>query len=1141
MYYRYKIKFIKQKSSKIFLIMRLAVYLILLGLLPIHANVYSQNASMNVDVDDLPMRDALRKIEKESGMRFFMSDDLDVMNEQISLHVTDQSFEQVMNLILNKYGLSYRIYDNDMVIITEKGMFKQGITISGAVTDEAGEPMPGVNVVVKGSLTGTVTDVGGKYRINVPNTAAELSFTFIGYGEQTITVGDQFVIDVTMIEGAIALREVEISVDIGYGGNIRARDITGSVGVVNVSEIQKMPVLSAVDALAGRISGLQVISADGTPGQGSNIVIRGGNSITGDNNPLIVVDGFPDGSLHSIDPSQIESIVVLKDASSTAIYGSRGANGVILVTTKRGTVGKPVVSYSGIYGTNVVTKRMDVMSPYDYVAMEYERDPYVANRTFLRDRSLESYRNEPGVNWEDHLLRTAWTQNHTLSLRGGTETTKYNFTGAYWDQDGIIIESNYKRYFGKIDLDQQLNKWMRGGVSVQYTRNIYSGVRPSTQDFAMVYYTMYNTWGYMPVSTSGLTEDLLNDLYDPDGLDIGLNTWFINPVISTKNEYLKNMTNSFSANAYLDFTITNNLKFRSIGRVSQNMSINEVFNNSLTRTGHPRTSRMVNGSVLNSESHGWVNENILTYNKKLTGGHVLTATGAVTFEKSGGSSNGYSSEHVPNEKKGMAGLAEGSVYSSSSSINTGIRRMSFLGRVIYDYRTRYLATVSMRADASTMFEKANRWGYFPSASVAWRFSAEEFMRGQKILSNGKLRVSWGLTGNDRISSDDRYAQMTTPSSSRYPLGDDWQTFSYISNPGNPDLRWEKTIQTNLGVDLAFLRDRITIVADVYRKNTVDLLLDAQMPGSTGYASMRMNIGEVRNQGLEITLTTVNIKNKSFEWVTNFNIAFNQNKVIKLAFDQESILRAVSWDQDYNNAPPYIAELGGPVGQIFGYVWDRLYRPDDFYYGANGLPMVNPGIPVYANNIQPGDIRYRDVNGDGAVDDGDRQIIGNTAPNHLGGINNMFYWKGFDVSIFFRWSYGNDVLNANRLAMERANRPLVNQFASFANRWSADNQDTDMYRLGSNGLTYYSSRVVEDASFLRLQSVALGYTFPKAWLQKVYVSKARMSLAANNLYVWTNYSGYDPEVSVRHTAMTPGFDFSAYPRARTISLTLNLEF
>lgn len=1045
---------------------------------------------------------------------------------------------------INQVFLSWLVLLLSLLPVTLSA--QSGIVITGKVTDNNGEPLPGAAVMVVGQKsTATTADMEGNYQIRISDSKSHLQFVYLGFEEQIVVPGSRTVVNVVLNQTAEALESASV-VAIGYG-EVRKRDISGSVVSADMGEISKLPVASVLDGVAGRISGVQISSNDGTPGQSSNVVIRGGNSISGDNNPLYVVDGFPTENfdIGTLDPSEIESFVVLKDASATAIYGSRGANGVIVINTKKGVESKkPIISYRGSVALDYITKTMDLMNPYEFVSMMYERDPKTTNETYLADRTLESYRNAEGIDWQDKLFRPAFKHTHTISIRGGSNSTKYNVSGSFLDQDGLIITSNYKKYNVKMDLEQQLFKWLKAGVSVNYINNTYTGAQPTifsghNSVANMMYYTMYNCWTYMPVSYSGAIDVLENELRDPNMPE---GDYRVNPVLSTRNEYRKFNTATLRINAFLDFKLTKHLSFKSIAQAYQYRYQAEQFNNSMTRNGQPHSMRQVNGSFSTTKTSNWVNENILTYANSFDGSrHSLLATAALTFEQQGSSKYGYGSEFIPNEQQGMASLAQGSVYETTSSIATKTKRMSVLGRVIYSYLSRYSLTVSMRADGSSKFAKKNRWGYFPSVSAGWDFGSEGFLQDQKVLSNGKLRASWGITGNDRISSDDMYQQMKVFSGTTgYPLGSEWQAYSYLSYPGNPNLKWEKTIQSNIGVDLEFFRGRIEFTGDIYRKDTRDLLLQTPLSGHTGYGSLMTNAGHVRNEGIELSLSTINVKYKTFQWKTDFNISFNRNKVLALAVGQPSISKSISWEHTYGDEALYITEIGQPVGLIFGYVWDGVYKTEDFIYGANGIPTAKPGVPTYTANV-PGDIKYKDINGDGLINADDRQVIGNPNPLHTGGFNNTFRYKNFSLSIFFKWSYGNDVFNANRLVLENGGKILTNQFATFVNRWTPDNQDTDMHRLNSNGLLYYSSRVVEDASYLRLQSLSFSYIIKKAWLKKIHMDEAWVTLSANNLYTWTNYSGFDPEVSSRHSAMTQGFDFSAYPRACSYALSLNLKF
>lgn len=515
----------------------------------------------------------------------------------------------------------------------------------------------------------------------------------------------------------------------------------------------------------------------------------------------------------------------------------------------------------------------------------------------------------------------------------------------------------------------------------------------------------------------------------------------------------------------------------------------------------------------------------------------------------------YSTRDIPNESLGMAGMSQGTINTTDSS-KSSWAMFSYFGNANYNYKSKYYATFSFRADGSSKFSKKNRYGYFPSASLAWSFTEESFMEQyKKWLSSGKLRLSWGLTGNNRIGEYDRYALLDMIRSHRetanipntvYPFDNVIESVGVapISLP-NEDLKWETTEQWNLGLDLGFFNERIGFTMDIYRKTTRDLLLNATLPYTSGYVTAMKNIGKVRNQGIELTLNTVNIDKKDFKWSTNFNIAFNKNEVLELTEGQTALLSTAQFDQNYNSQPNYIAKVGYPMGMMYGYIYEGTYKYDDFDKSGNTYTLKG-NVPHYASeaNTQPGMPKYKDLNGDGIINGDDRTMIGRGTPIHTGGFTNNFEYKGFDLNIFFQWSYGNDVINANRLFFESGfqKKRELNQFASYANRWTPENPNSDIpAATNSASNLVISSRIVEDASFLRLKSVTLGYNIPQTFLSKYKISNARVYVAAQNLWTWTSYSGYDPEVSIRDSALTPGLDYSSYPRALNISFGINLGF
>ena len=1023
------------------------------------------------------------------------------------------------------------------------------INVTGVVFDERGETIPGVNIIVKGEAKGTVTDFDGKFGISVPNASSTLTFSFIGYEKQDVKVGKQKSMTITLVPESKNLEEVVV---VGYA-EMRKKDLTGAVAKANLSDMMKTPLVRFDQALGGRVAGVQVTSSEGTPGSGFNIVIRGNNSITQANSPLYVIDGFPveDANTSAINPADIESIDILKDASATAIYGARGANGVVIITSKKGKVGKPVVSYNGSVGFSNTTNKIDLLTPTQFVELQQElyspadfESKYLQYSDELgRNLTVADYATKRSWDWQDEVLRTAITNNHHVSLTGGTADTRYASSLSYLNQEGIVINSDYSRFQGRMSLDQRLSPKLKLNVNANYARGITNGASPSNNESSATNNMMYSVWGYRPVT--GDNTDLATALRD-ENIDNLANDYRFNPILSAKNEYRKNTQDDLQANSYLEYAFMPELKLKVSAGYRLRKREQEAMNNSKTRYGSSfSTIGSVNGSVREYTDHRWLNENLLTYNKIFKKAHNVNAQLGASFEKANSKYYRLDVKEITNENLGMAGMGSGTPYLSEASISEN-SQMSYFGRVNYNFKSKYYATASFRADGSSKFPAGGRWGYFPSGSLAWAFSREEFMENLNWLSNGKLRASWGRTGNNRVGDFASLAKISSNAQDEYSFGNTYQPGYTITALANNQLKWETTEQTNIGVDLGFLKDRITLTAEVYRKITRDLLLNADLPAHAGVQKAFMNIGKMRNQGLEISLETVNIQTKDFQWNSSFNISFNQGKVMALSRNQAALLQAVTWDNKYNNSYAYIAQVGKPLGTMYGYIYEGTYKYEDFIQDANGNYTLRPEVAnngLDRNSIQPGDVKYKDINQDGTVNDKDRTIIGRGAPIHTGGFTNNFTYKGFDLNVFFSWSYGNDILNANRLIFEGGQkRKDLNMFAAYANRWTPENPNSNVPRVGGQGPEgVYSSRVIEDGSYLRLKNVTLGYTFPAQWCKKLTIANARIFVSGENLLTFTSYSGYDPEVSVRNSALTPGFDYSAYPRAITVSGGVSVTF
>jgi len=1013
------------------------------------------------------------------------------------------------------------------------------VRVAGTVTDSKETPIPGVGISLKGTNVKTVTDKDGKYTISVLDIKGILVFTYVGMDTREIPISNRQQINVVLNESSSELNQVVV---VGYG-TVNRKDLTGSVGQVDVKDLVKAPVASFSEALAGRIAGVQVSSSDGQPGSIQNIVIRGANSLTQDNSPLYVIDGFPTEAEDAIlNPDDIESINVLKDASATAIYGARGANGVIVIETKKGKLGAPVITYNGSYGTNQQIKKMDLLSPYEFIKYHNEFNPTLtAQRYFTGGKTLASYQDVAGIDWQEQVSQNAPIQIHNIAIRGGRggdSETRYAISGSIYDQEGAIINSGYGRKQGRASFEQTVSKSFRTGINANYSSiNTYGQPVAIGESGSATSNVFYNVWGYRPLTGNG--SNLEEELFDPEefsGADIR-----VNPVINLNNSHLVGKRNDLLANAFIDYNITRNLKFRTTGSVKTQTRRDQTFYNSLTSRGsslNPNNTLGVNGSVNYQEFNTWLNENTLTYKKTIKRHHAVEVLGGFTLQSDKFEQYGLAAMNVPNEDLGISGLDEGTPY-ENTTVRSSSSMISFLGRANYSYRSKYFLTASFRADASSKFARQNRWGYFPSAALSWRMSAEPFMKNMRFIDDAKLRISYGETGNNRVGNFSYLPSFNMNTTEGYSFNNGTPLPMITQgNLGNANLKWETTRQFNIGYDLSLFKKRVELTAEVYRKTTVDLLLNADLPYTTGYSTVFNNIGSIRNQGLEITLNTVNISSKNFTWTTNFNIAFNKNKILSLAENQQNRLTPLRWEFAYQEVPLYIAQVGKPAALFYGYVADGLYQLSDFNETAPGVYSLKPGIPNNGNAtglIKPGDVKFRDINGDGQVNAFDQTTLGSPIPLHTGGFSNNFAYKGFDLNVFFQWSYGGSIYNANRIIFEGERpRPNLNQFANVLNRWTPTNPDTDIPRAGGNApVGTYSSRVIEDGSFLRLKTVQLGYTLPTSFTNKFSVKNLSFNVSAQNIFTWTNYSGMDPEVSVRYSVLTPGFDYAPYPRALTL--------
>ena len=1021
-------------------------------------------------------------------------------------------------------------------------------TISGVVTDEIGAPLPSVSVSETGTLNGVSTDFDGKYTIKA-KVGSSLTFSYLGYKSIVKIVGKENIINVGLKPDVENLDEIVV---VGYG-SVQRKDLTGSIATVKMDKITEAPVANFDEALAGRVAGVQVSSGDGEPGGGLNIVIRGGNTVNGDNSPLYVMDGFIIENFNPglIDPSDIESMSVLKDASATAIYGVRGANGVIIITTKRAKSGKTKITYETRLDSKVVTKKLEVLGAYDFLQLSSEINLASTTSRYLSvfDENLgqsvkvgdiEDYKNEPSRNWQDEGFRAAFSKTHKLNISSGSDKTRFNASINGIEDQGSLLNSDYTRLNGRLTLNHKVNDNLDATIDVMYTTYELNGLdTKGTSSYSF----MRNLITYNPVANKFIDYgdrnplDEVSDEYDL----INIVSW--HPIVSLKNEYRKRKNDQFIANFGLKYKINSDFRLESKVSFSNQFRETGTFNNSNTVYGRIINKiDGINGSMDNQKWRNFSTVNTLNY-KKSFNGHSINALIGLTLNSRNTSRTLVRYIDIPQYLEGLGiNSLDGGTLNDANDINgtEQSKIFSVLSRLNYGYKGKYLFTASLRRDASSKFPEENRVGYFPSTAISWNAHKEGFIKNLNVFSQLKFKAGYGKTGNDRIPGSARFEFLTDSNSSYFFNGQTVQGQRPTSFGANPNLFWETTDQYNFGLDAGFLDGRISVAVEAYQKDTKDLLINADAALSQGFSSIWVNTGHVRNRGLEVSVNTTNIATKDFKWTTDFNISFNQNTIMSLP-DGKPIFGSPNYYQRLSTNQ-FIVEEGQPLGNMYGYVSDGVYQISDFdnYDATATSHNLKSNQPSYRSH-QPGDEKYKDLNGDGQITGADKTIIGNALPTHFGGIGNTFNYKNFQLSAFLQWSYGNEILNANRLVFENMSVANQNQLATTLNRWTPENQNTTMHRAGGQGFEDISSRIVEDGSYLRLKTVNFSYNFQENTLKRFSLNGLKVYLAAQNLFTWTNYSGFDPDVSVASSLITPGIDYSAYPKHRTISLGINLSF
>lgn len=1057
-----------------------------------------------------------------------------------------------------------------MVLMTGLSLdaFAQDKVITGTVKD-AKDVIIGASVKVDGSKVGTVTDMDGNFKLKVPANAKKLTITYVGYDPQTIELDGKNSFNVTLSESSQMLDEV---VAIGYA-KVKRRDLTAATSSVNGDQLAIAPVTTAAQALTGKAAGVSVITSNGAPGADINITVRGGTSLTQSSSPLYIVDGFVmDNGLQNVDINDIASIDVMKDASATAIYGSAGANGVVIITTKSGKAGKTEINYNGYLSFEQLGKKLNVLNITDYVKYQYEFQALAGDQDkwvnmFGGSAGADAYKyidqeysNREGIDWQDLVFgKTALTQNHNLNISGGSEKTKYMVSYNLVDQDGIMDKHGYRRNSLRVKVNHTLYDHIRFDFNSFFTDTRVEG--GGAYDGLKNAILQPVTGGVRFTNDQFINADLLDEMQEIDSqYDIA------NPIINNDAVTDIKKTRMFVANAGLEFDFLKDFMFRTAGSYSWSQTRVDKWDDGRTKTAQNLGGPY--GSRNNSEKFRWQITNTLSWGHKYGDHKVNVLLGQETlYSQSIGLENEYTKFPDINFGLNNVNMGTASTWSSSKS-RSG--KVSFFSRVSYNYQERYLFNATVRGDGSSKFARGHQWGAFPSASAAWRISEEKFMKNQNIFSNLKLRLGYGVAGNDAIDNN-MYA---TDYGAGHVIVNKQDISSLVPGDviGNKDLRWEKTSTTNIGLDMSFLNGRLNLSVDWYNNKSDNLLVKNSIPTSTGYTYQYQNVGAIRNRGMEFVWNSLNIKGKDFKWTTDLNISFNRSKVLALYGNSDSNYWLRSVSSGHIN---YWIQEGQPLGQFYGYKYAGVYTTDDFVQQADGSYKLKDGVPsakgTSRSSIKPGDVKYiciageTDKDGNPVWSTNDRTVIGNATPKFQGGFNNTFAYKGFDLNIFMNFSVGNKLFNMSTQRFMGPYLPNQNTLTVMKDRFklvdpNTGKETTDLKRLAELNPQQYDSKAMwslhssnkntitdpvdyflEDGSYLRLSTITLGYTFPKKWMSRLHISNMRLYCTLNNICTITGYSGYDPEVASSSSLLEMGLDNASYPRSKSYVVGLNINF
>jgi len=1149
----------KKAVAKIWTIMKLTAIFMLA--ICIHANAKGYSQKLTISHQNVSLEKVFKEISKQTGYTFIYTEKLLQKGKKISISANNASIEQVLKECFKDQSLTYSIVDKYIIIKEKEETDREKVfyappppptNIAGKVTNDKGEPLVGATVTEKGTKNTAVTKEDGNFTINTSETKAVLIISYVGYDSKELAVSNQTNVSIALLQTASNLNDVVV---IGYG-TLKKSDLTGAVATMSSENLKDRAAVNFGEAMAGQLAGVQVQQISGAPGgEGLSVRVRGTGSITQSNSPLYVVDGYPmeGGAFNLINPNDIESLQVLKDASSTAIYGSRGANGVVIITTKKGKSGTPSVSLNAYTGFQQRTKTIPVLNRDQYVqwfidgrnqawldqpaiSADPDQSPHSINdpndrrRLYPSSNSLyiipdgqngfkynffdpQSVAQMPDNNWQNLLFRNAPMQQYEVSVMGGSEKTRYAFSGSYLNQDGISRGTDYQRFNFRNNIESQVNQRLKVGLNLNAynaSGNEQVNGKYSPIQFALQLPPIFEL--HNPDGTYGSMvrnpEVLAGDVSNPVG---------VAELVKTHRKRY-----GWLGTLYGELDLLDNLKYHININGSIQDNILEDYEPSyvdLDASKGPRPARAFNER---STDYDWVIEQTLSYAKTFAQKHDIVLLGGFSSQK-------HDNDYMYGEARGFPNdnvqtLNAGNMYQLTST-KSAYSMISYFGRANYTYNNRYLFTATVRTDGSSRFGENKKWGVFPSASVAWRVSQEDFMSGISAISDLKLRASYGIAGNNRIGN---YSALGLLSTGFYSTGGALQS---TVNPGtvpNNDLGWEKVLQSNIGFDLGLFNNRIRLEGDFYNSKSIDLLLNVPVPTVTGYSSQIQNIGKVLNKGIELLLVTKNLTGK-FKWSSNFNIAFNKNTVLELGPGGQPIYASAP---NANNA--FITLPGQPIASFYGYVYQGVFM------GQKDLDKY-PHLP--ADKV--GDGRYLDVNGDGILNQSDKAILGNNQPKFTGGFGNNFSYNNFTLSAQLSFSYGAHAFSffKRMVGIYHGDR---NALLEQADRWRSPDElgDGVHFRATRNPTGWQrdpSSAWVTDASYLRLRNITLAYDFNQRKIKALKINGFRLYATGQNLFTWTKYPGYDPETSSEGDGLTRGGDYLGYPAARSIIVGLNLTF